>query len=224
MAFWHGLKAMAPLWLGIIPFGMAYAVTARSAGLSLLETQLMSLVVFAGGAQFSAAGLFSIGAGSLSLVLTTFLINVRHFLYGLTLEPRLKLSRLEKIVGAYFLTDEAFGVTIASGKRSFAFLLGAELSVFFLWNASTLLGSLLSRAVPDPQTLGVDFIFPLTFLALLIPLIKERVDLTVAVFSGALALAASQWINAGLTILVEGVLGSLIGALWTGRAEGGRRA
>jgi predicted branched-subunit amino acid permease len=93
-----------------------------------------------------------------------------------------------------------------------------------LWNASTLLGSLVSGAVPDPQALGVDFIFPLAFLALLIPLIKERIDLAVAVFSGLLALVASRWINAGLTILVAAVLGSLIGALWTSRTEGGNRA
>src|SRR5262245_15747960 len=83
--FWTGFRAMAPLWLGVIPFGLAYAVTARGAGLSLLETQALSLFVFAGSAQVSAAGLFATAAGGFSIVLTTFLLNVRHVLYGLSL-------------------------------------------------------------------------------------------------------------------------------------------
>ena len=69
---------MFPLYLGVIPFALAYAVTARAAGLSVLETCLMSVLVFAGASQFSAAGAFAGGAGGLTVVFTTFLLNVRH--------------------------------------------------------------------------------------------------------------------------------------------------
>lgn len=210
--FWSGFRRIVPLWLGIIPFGLAYAVTARSAGLSLWETQLMSLIVFSGGAQFSAAGLFAVNASAFTVVLTTFLINARHFLYGLTLAPTMPLTRVQKLVGAHFLTDEAFGVTVAAGERRFRALFGAELSVFVVWNLSTLAGSGLSDAVPDPAALGVDFVFPLAFLALLIPLLERRTDLSVALLSGALALLASRLVNDGLSVLIAGVLGALIGA------------
>jgi predicted branched-subunit amino acid permease len=78
--FRHGFRAMTPLWLGVIPFGLAYAVLARDAGLSLVETQALSLFVFAGSSQVSAVGLFGRGAGGLVIVLTPVLLNVRHVL------------------------------------------------------------------------------------------------------------------------------------------------
>ena len=91
-AFTRGFWALAPLWLGVVPFGLAYAVTARSAGLSLVETQALSVLVFAGSAQFSAVGLFAAGAAGLEIVLTTLLLNVRHVLYGLSLGRELELT------------------------------------------------------------------------------------------------------------------------------------
>jgi 4-azaleucine resistance transporter AzlC len=215
--FWRGFRAVIPLWAGMIPFALTYAVTARSANLSLLETQLMSLIVFSGSAQFSAAGLFLLGTSGLAIVATTFVINVRHLLYSLSLGQRVKLTWLQRFVAAHFLTDEAFGITVASGRMNFAYLLGAELSVFVPWNLSTLAGSLLSEAVPDPVALGIDFIFPVAFLALLIPLLRKRVDVLVALASGvaAFALANVLHLNGGLTILLVGILGSLLGAILT---------
>ena len=120
-------------------------------------------------------------------------------------------------MAAHFLTDEAFGVTVASRRINFAYLLGAELSVFVPWNLSTLAGSLLSEAVPDPVALGIDFIFPVAFLALLIPLLRKRLDVLVALASGVAAFVLSNvlHVNGGLTILLVGVLGSLLGAFLT---------
>ena len=132
-AFTRGFWVLAPLWLGVIPFGLAYAVTARSAGLSLVETQALSVLVFAGSAQFSAVGLFAVGAAGLEIILTTLLLNVRHVLYGLSLGRELELTPRERPVAAFFLTDEAFGVVAGAKERSFPFLLGAELSLFLVW-------------------------------------------------------------------------------------------
>ena len=89
--FTQGFRAAAPLWLGVVPFALVYAVVARDAGLSLLETQALSVLVFAGSAQFSAVGLFGSGAAALEIVSTTFLLNVRHVLYGLSLGRRIPL-------------------------------------------------------------------------------------------------------------------------------------
>jgi 4-azaleucine resistance transporter AzlC len=217
--FERGFRAMAPLWLGVVPFGLAYAVTARNAGLSVLETQALSLLVFAGSAQVSAAGLFGAGASGLEIVLTTFLLNVRHVLYGMSLARAIKLTPRRRPVAAYFLTDEAFGVVIASPERSFPFLLGAELSLFVTWNLATFGGALLGGAIPDPEKLGVDLIFPLAFLALLVPLVRTRAELIVAAVSATLAYVLARTLPGGLPILVTGVGGSLLGA-WLTRHRG----
>jgi 4-azaleucine resistance transporter AzlC len=214
-AFGRGFWVMAPLWLGVIPFSLAYAVTARSAGLSLLHTQALSALVFAGSAQLGAVGLFAAGAAGVEIVLTTLLLNVRHALYGLSLGREIRLTPSERPVAAFFLTDEAFGVVAAARERSFPFLLGAELSLFVMWNLATFGGFLLGAAIPDPEQLGVDLIFPLAFLALLVPLVRTRIELIVALASGALAFGLGRVLPGGLPILLTGIGGSLLGAFLT---------
>ena len=216
-SFSAGFRAMLPLWTGLIPFGLAYALSARTAGLSAFDTQLMSVVVLAGSAQFSAAGLFGLGASGASIVLTTLVINLRHLLYTLTLGQRLgELTWSQKLLGAHFTTDEAFGVTIASKNVTYPFFVGAALSLFTSWNASTLAGIFLSAAIPDPAALGIDFVFPLAFLALLIPLLKRWTEVGIAALAGVSALLVTDLIGGGLTIFLVGTLGALLGAWWTG--------
>ena len=204
-----------PLWLGVAPFGLAYAVIARDAGLSLVETQALSVLVFAGSSQVSAVGLFARGAGGLEVVLTTFLLNVRHVLYGLSLGRRVPMSARERLVGAYFLTDEAYGVSVARGARSFPFVLGAELSLFLTWNLATLAGALLGGVIPDPEKLGVDFVFPVAFLALLVPLLRRRSEVAVALFAGVVAWGVAHDLPGGLPVLAAGTSGALLGAWLT---------
>jgi 4-azaleucine resistance transporter AzlC len=210
---------MAPLWLGVVPFGLAYAVLARGAGLSLVETQALSLLVFAGSSQVSAVGLFARGAGGAGIVFTTLLLNVRHLLYGLSLGRDVPLTRRQRLAAAFFLTDEAYGVSVARGARTFPFVLGAELSLYLTWNLATLAGALLGGVIPDPEKLGVDFVFPLAFLALLVPLLRRRLDVLVAVVAGGLAWLLSRSLPGGLPILVAGVVGSLLGAVLTRHEE-----
>jgi 4-azaleucine resistance transporter AzlC len=217
--FRSGFRAMAPLWLGVVPFGVAYAVLARGAGLSLVETQALSLLVFAGSSQVSAVGLFGRGSGGLEIVFTTLLLNVRHVLYGLSLGRSVPLTRRERLATAFFLTDEAYGVSVARGARTFPFVLGAELSLYLTWNLATLAGALLGGVIPDPEKLGVDFVFPLAFLALLIPLLRRRVDVLVAVVAGVLAWVLARNTPGGLPIVIAGVVGSLLGAVLTRRGE-----
>jgi predicted branched-subunit amino acid permease len=216
--FWLGFRAMLPLYLGVVPFALAYAITARASGLGVLETQSLSVLVFAGASQFSAAPLLGAGANGFAIVLTTFLLNVRHLLYGVAVARVTRMTLLERLLGAYILTDESFGVYMASGKRDVRFLLGASASLFVSWNVFTFVGAIASSLVPDPVALGVDLVFPLSFLALLIPLLKARVEVLVAVFSGVLAWGLIPRLPSGLGILLVGVLGSLLGA-WLTRAE-----
>jgi 4-azaleucine resistance transporter AzlC len=203
---------MMPLWLGVVPFALAYAVLARNSGLSLVETQALSVLVFAGSAQVSAVGLFARSAGGLEIVLTTFLLNVRHVLYGMSLGRVVPLTRRERVTAAYFLTDEAYGVSMARRARTFSFVLGAELSLFAVWNVGTFVGALLGGVIPDPERIGVDFVFPVAFLALLVPLLRRRVDVLVAVIAGAAAWVLAKGLPGGLPVLGAGVAGALLGA------------
>ena len=117
-------------------------------------------------------------------------------------------------------------MTIAAGPKqpgglSLAFLLGAELSLYFVWNLFTLLGSLAGEFIPDPRAVGADVVFPLAFLGLLVPLLAGRREVLVAVFSGLLAWGVSRIVPGGLTVLIAGVGGALLGAyLSTRRAAG----
>ena len=215
--FWQGFRAMLPIWLGVAPFAVAYAVTARAAGLGVGETQFMSLTLFAGASQFALAGLFGQGAGAWSMLGTVFVLNARHLLYGLSLGQRLPLSGWRRVLAAQFLTDEAYGVTYAAGVPGLAFLLGAELSLYAVWNAFTLLGAFAGALIPDPARLGVDFVFPLAFLGLLVPLLRARTELLVAAASGLLALGLSRVLPGGLTVLLVGISGALLGAWLTTR-------
>jgi 4-azaleucine resistance transporter AzlC len=216
--FRHGFRAMVPLWLGVVPFGLAYAVIARDGGLSFVETQALSVLVFAGSAQVSAAGLFGRGAGGLEIVLTTFLLNVRHVLYGVSLGRLVPMTNRQRVTAANFLTDEAYGVAIARGARSFGFVLGAELSLFVVWNVATAAGALLGSVIPDPERLGIDFVFPIAFLALLVPLLRRRAEVVVAVVAGALAWGLAKGLPGGLPVLTAGALGALLGA-WLTRGD-----
>ena len=214
-AFARGFVAMVPLLVGVVPFGLAYAVLARDAGLSVVETQALSLLVFAGSAQVSAVGLVARGAAGLEIVLTTFLLNVRHVLYGLSLGRTTRIDGWRRPVAAFFLTDEAFGVVAARQERSFGFLLGTELSLFVSWNLSTLAGALLGSAIPDPEEIGVDLVFPLAFLGLLVPLVRTRTEVVVAAVAGTAAWVTARELPGGIPILVAGVGGSLLGAWLT---------
>jgi len=125
---------------------------------------------------------------------------------------------------AYFLTDEVFGVVAAKPSPTFPFLLGAELSLFLVWNLATLGGAFLGAAIPDPAKLGLDLVFPLAFLALLVPLVRTRAELLVAVASGILAYAIAQaTTSGGIPIVVTGVAGSLLGAWLTRGRPGGEQ-
>ncbi|MEF2280130.1 AzlC family ABC transporter permease [Deinococcus sp. YIM 134068] len=224
-AFGRGFRALLPLWLGMVPFGVAYAITARAAGLSVWETQLLSLTVFAGASQFAAAGLFGAGASGWGIVATTFLLNARHVLYGLSLARQVRLTRGERLVAAQFLTDEAYGVAVVSGPRepgglSFGFLLGAELSLYAVWNAATLAGALAGAVLPDPAALGVGVVFPLAFLGLLVPVLTDRPAVAVALLSGLGAWGLSRVLPGGLVVLLAGVGGALLGAVLVTRRGG----
>lgn len=207
-----GARAIAPLMLGIVPFALAFAISARSAGISLLDTFLMSFALFSGGAQVSAVGLVVAGAGPGVLLATTVLINLRHVLYGLTLKLERPVPAARLALTAFLLTDEAYGVAVALGRRSLPFLIGAEVMVFVGWNAATLVGALAAQAIPDPLSLGLDLIIPLMFVALIVPQVRAPRDGLVAFAGGILGLALLNVLPSGAAILIAALVASVAAA------------
>lgn len=211
-AFFEGFRAMLPLWVGVVPFGAAYAVTARAAGLGVLETQSMSLLVFAGGAQFAAVGLWAAGAGPATLVSATLLVNLRHVLYGVVVGTTTHLRGWRRWAAAHLLTDEAFGMHVARGRGRPAFLFGAGTSLYLVWNLATLVGAVLARTLPDPREIGLDLVFPLAFVALLVPLLGDRRRVAVAMAAGFGAWSLGTVAAPGVAIVVAAAAAAMAGA------------
>jgi 4-azaleucine resistance transporter AzlC len=195
-AFWQGIKAEIPITIGVIPFGLIYGVLGLSAGLTPLQAQAMSSIVFAGSAQFLGAQLIGVGTPLPVLWLTTFIVNLRHVLYSTALGPDVQhLSRRWRWLLAYLLTDEAYAATaVHYGNHQIPlahkhyFWLGAGLALWSVWQASTAVGVLLGTQVPPEW--GLDFTLALTFIGIVVPSLKDRPNAMAALTAGLVAVLA----------------------------------
>jgi len=213
----RGVLAIAPLWIAAVPFGIAIGISAKTAGFSSFESVALSALVFAGAAQIAIISLFSGGAGFVAIILTTLFLNLRHVFYGLSLNRQLETrTRPARPVLAFFMIDETYGLTTRDyreGRGGHAFYFGASSSLYLVYCLSTLVGVMLGSVLPEPETIGLDVIFPLLFVGLLVPLLRTRVQLIVASAAGAMALVLGQVTSGGTTILVTIVLAAALGAL-----------
>lgn len=211
----RGFLSTIVLWPGDIPVGIAFAIVAHAAGFSLVETQALSLLVYAGASQLLTVTLAMTGMAMIPIVLTAFLLNLRHLLYGLSLSRWLTgATRPPRGILAFFLTDESYGLTIRAFLENYgndAFLFGTEISLFSSWNVATLAGSLLGALLPNPYHIGLDFIFPLVFLTLLVPLLGNWRYVVVALTSVAVAAVAGHFAAGGVAVLAAGVCAAGLG-------------
>ena len=214
--FWAGVRAEIPLLIGVFPFGMIYGALALNAGISKFASQMMSSIVFAGSAQFITTQLVRDAAPGIVIILTIAVVNLRHMLYSASLAPYLaSLSTRWKILLSYLLTDEAYAPTILQyekeGVQPFIhwFLLGAGFALWFTWQVSTALGIFLGAAIPDSWSL--DFALPLTFIAMVVPMLKNRPAIAAASSAGVVALAAYS-LPYGLGLILAAIVGILVGS------------
>ncbi len=219
-----GYLAMLPLWLGAAPFGIIYAVSALAAGLSPAQTLAMSLLVFAGAAQFTAVGMIAAGAGPLAITLTTLVINARHLLMSASLAPHLRgVGPWRRLLLAALLTDESYAVGMArflEGRGSAAFQIGCNLSLYTCWPLSTIIGIMLGRAIPDPASIGLDLVFPLTFIGLLVPLLRQPANRPAAAIALVLTIGGALLLPGSWYVLLAGAGASALGAWLAQRSKG----
>jgi 4-azaleucine resistance transporter AzlC len=217
-AFVSGVKATAPVLLALVPFALAFGTTAAAGGLSTLQALAMSVFVFAGAAQLAMVPLISAGASVAVIVLTVLVINLRMTLYSASLAPHFRRFPAGwKGLLSYLLTDQAYAAAITrfdEGQTEEVdkrwYYLGAALAVWVTWQPVAMLGVFLGSRVSEGWSL--DFVLPLTFIALVLPAIKDRMTATAALSAGATAvLAAAMPLNLGLiTAALAGVLGGLV--------------
>ncbi|MCL4272974.1 MAG: AzlC family ABC transporter permease [Anaerolineales bacterium] len=216
-SFWEGVRAEIPLLIGVFPFGMIYGALALNAGLSAFASQMMSSIVFAGSAQFVTAQLVKDAAPGFVIILTIAVVNLRHMLYSASLAPYLKhLSLKWKFLLSYLLTDEAYAPSILQyekeGVKPFShwFLLGAGISLWLTWQVSTALGIFLGTEMPDD--IPLDFALPLTFIAMVVPILKKRPMVAAAVSAGVTALLAYN-LPFKLGLILAALVGILVGTV-----------
>jgi len=193
--FWSGVRDEAPILLGVVPFGLLYGALAISSHLSTAAAQAMSSIIFAGSAQFIAAQLVGTGTAGLVIVMVVFVVNLRHALYSASIAPHVKhLNTGWKLLLSYLLTDEAYAVTITRYNRegdsdtAHWYFLGAGLTLWTSWQISTAAGIFIGAQIPASWPLG--FILPLTFIALVVPALKDRAGVAAAVVAAAVGLLA----------------------------------
>ena len=203
-----GLRQMVPLAIGIFTYGLVFGVLSRQVGLSLLESLLMSSLVFAGSAQFVALGLWTAPLPVLQIVFTTLVVNLRHLLMGAAVYPW--LSRVPAplaFTSVFFMTDESWALTmrrLAGGYRDIAFLLGSGIMTFVAWVGSTLAGRALGGVIQDPTQWGLDFAFTAIFLALLAGFWRVKSDLLPWLVALGVVVAALRYRGQGSGVRDQG--------------------
>lgn len=219
--FYQGVYDSLPIMLGVLPFGIAYGVVGLSVGLTGLETLFMSLVVFAGASQFICVTMIGMGLVDFSLILfTTLLVNLRHLLMGASISAYVrKFSLGRQAVIAFAMTDESYSITMNRVQKkgySQGYQLGANTAIYVTWGLATLIGIVVGKYIPDPLAWGFDFAMPVTFLAMLIPQLKNRSSLIVCLVAGGVAVASALYLPGKWYIVLACLTASLVGGLLEG--------
>lgn len=219
--FAAGAVATIPMMIGAMPFGIIFGALAISGDRALTPsaTMGMSLIVFAGSAQFIGLGLYAQGVGLPFIFFTTFIVNLRHALYAASLSPFLRhLGQRWLAPLGFWLTDETYAVVIrrfqaeGPGRRGHWYYLGSAIPFYLNWQLCTLIGIIAGRQLGDAASWGLDFAMTLTFIGIVVPLVKSRPMLACALIAGVTSLAAAGMPNR-LGLVVGGLAGIAVGMI-----------
>lgn len=222
--FIDGLKAGIPVILGYIPVGIAYGVMGSQAGMSITETCSLSIFVFAGAAQMMAAGMVGQGATVLSIVITTFILNLRHLIMSTCVMERMQDgSRGQKLLASFGVTDESFAVFTTTEEKNcrIYFFFGLILSTWAAWNLGTLIGAAASNVMPELVSKSLGISLYVMFIALLMPGLRGNGRL--ALLAGFTAVVNSilvQFMASGWALIIATLLGAFIGVFFVELEDG----
>ncbi len=217
-AFWRGARHGSPFILVIVPFSVLFGVVATEAGLNVFETLAFSVVVIAGAAQFTAVQLLVDNAPTAIVLASALAVNLRMAMYSASLTPHLGSAPLwQRALCAYLTVDQSYAVSIARYElepempvpQKVAYFVGTTLFIVPLWYAFTVVGALIGSAIPD--SLALDFALPITFLAMVAPMLRTLAHVAAAVVAVVLSLVLAG-LPYSLGVLVAGAFGMMAGA------------
>jgi 4-azaleucine resistance transporter AzlC len=202
-----GVRAIAPLSIAAVAFGVSFGVLAEAAGMGAVAPIVMSASTFAGSAQFAAASILDDDGGVPAAVTAAVLLNVRYAPLSISVAPGFTGSLPRRLVESQLIVDESWAVSHRGGGRfDHRVLLGAGLLLYPCWVGGTAVGALGGELLGDPNELGLDAAFPALFLALLYPMLRTRGTLAAAVGGAALALAITPLVPPGVPIIAAAVV------------------
>lgn len=212
----EGLNAGWPICLGYLPIGMAFGVLAQKAGLTPFQIGLMSIIVFAGSSQFIAISMLASGASAVAIVITTFVVNLRHVLMSSALAVYLRGAHRGLLsLYAYGVTDESFAVNLPrfndhawSLPRALVVNHAANLT----WFVSTVTGAIGGRFIPE-GALGIDYALNAMFICLLIYQIRKSIHLLTAVMAGVSAVGLALLIPGNIHIVLASIGAATAGVI-----------
>lgn len=218
LQFQKGCVATLPLIVGAIPFGILFGTLAQQSGLSVIAAICMSLFVFAGSAQFIALGLVAAGASVPVIILTTFIVNVRHLLYSTALVPKIKhLPQSLRAILSFGLTDETFAaVSQRYQDQDIAtahwFYLGSVVAMWGNWQLCTWIGLALGSNIPGIENWGLEFAMVVTFIGVVVPYLGSWSMIISVSVAGLLAILCIDLPhNSGL--IVAALSGIIVGLI-----------
>jgi len=219
---YQGIVAAWPVCLGFVPIGLAFGVIAQKAGLQPYQIGLMSLLVFAGSAQFIAVSMLAGGAGAVSIILTTFAVNLRHFLMSSSLAVYMGGTRKWLLsLFAYGITDESFALNLSrfkTGNWGITQALTVNHVSNFFWIASTMAGGFAGEFIPE-GAFGIDYALPAMFIGLLAMQLKGRRYIVTAILAGILAVVFAMILPGNFYIIAASMLAALGGVLINRRLQ-----
>ena len=195
-------------------YGAAFGAAGVTAGFSILQTCLLSILLFSGASQFAVVGIMGAGGAAISAIATATLLGFRNTLYGLQMAPILKVKGFKRVLAAQITIDESTAVATLQEndqdrKRGF-YLTG--IGVYLFWNLFTFLGALGASAIGDPSVWGLDAAVPAAFLGLIWPRLKNKVQFLVSAIAIAWALLLTPVTPAGIPIITTVILAIIFGA------------
>ena len=216
--FWQGYRDCSPFILIVTPFGLLFGVVATEAGLNLIETMMMTILVIAGAAQFTALALLEDQAPTFIVVIAALAVNLRMAMYSAALVPHFgKASLSKRLLASYFMVDQTFAVAIKKYDSEPNLTLDQKLIYYFgcaaavcpFWYVFSLLGALLGDSIPSSYSL--DFAIPICFIAITAPMLKSLPHLVSALVSICAALLLA-WMPYNLWLIVAAILAMMAGA------------